>query len=97
MELRHLGYSLAAAEERHFTRAAKRPGIAQLPLSHHIQQFEDESGFLLFQRLPRGVALTEAGESFLVDVNSLLDKLDSVVNDTREIACSPSAPSGHLI
>ena len=72
MELRHLRYFVAVAEELSFTRAAERLHIGQPPLSHAIQVLEADVGAQLFERTKRSVRLTGAGALFLADARRIL-------------------------
>jgi DNA-binding transcriptional LysR family regulator len=72
MELRHLRYFVAVGEEQHYGRAAERLHVAQPALSRQIQDLEKEMGFVLFDRLPRGVRLNAAGKLFLTDARRIL-------------------------
>src|ERR1700687_2080589 len=86
MELRHLRYFVAVGEEQHFGRAAVRLHIAQPALSRQIQDLEKEIGFLLFDRLPRGVRLSAAGTLFLSDARRILDDGDEARGRAERVA-----------
>ncbi|NWE12552.1 MULTISPECIES: LysR family transcriptional regulator [Pseudomonas] len=76
MELRHLRYFIMVAEERHFTRAAARLNMQQPPLSQQIRALEQELGFDLFKRHPKGVDLTAGGLVFLDEARIILARVE---------------------
>jgi DNA-binding transcriptional LysR family regulator len=83
MELRHLRYFLAVAEELNFRRAAEKLDMAQPALSSQIHDLENEMGVLLFRRVSKGAELTEAGVAFLNAVPGIFDKVDHAVKAAR--------------
>ena len=86
MELRHLRYFIAVAEEAHVTRAAERLGMQQPPLSQQIRALEREFDVQLFRRKPRGVELTDAGRALLVHARAVLAQIDHAFATTRRTA-----------
>lgn len=86
MELRHLRYFVAVAEELNFTRAAKRLSISQPPLSLQIRQLEKEMGTQLLRRQRRGVELTNVGKLMLEEARVILKQVDQTKTDVRRRA-----------
>src|SRR6476619_4742412 len=86
MDLHHLRYFVAVAEEGHITHAAERLGMQQPPLSRLIKTMERELGLLLFNRRPRGVELTEAGRVFHDKARAILAEFDDAFEVTRRTA-----------
>ena len=86
MELRHLRYFVAVAEELNFTRAAERLGISQPPLSLQIRQLEKEMGTPLLRRQRRGVELTNVGMLMLEEARVILKQIDQTKTDVRRRA-----------
>ena len=93
VELRHLRYFIAVAEELNFSRAAQRLHMAQPPLSAAIRQLERDLGVELFARTTREVKLTEAGDAFLAGARRTLADADRAAEDAKRAA---AGELGHL-
>lgn len=85
IDLRRLRYFVVCAEELHFTRAAKRIGIAQPPLSQQIKHLEFELGTKLFERTTRGMELTSAGLSLLGDARNVIAAAEQAYSNAQRI------------
>ncbi|MER5429546.1 LysR substrate-binding domain-containing protein [Streptomyces sp. NPDC002588] len=93
MNLRHLRYFVAVAEERHFGRAADRLHMAQSPLSQAIRQLEADLGAELLHRTTRRVDLTDAGRAYLARARAILADVDDAAHEARRVA---AGAVGHL-
>jgi DNA-binding transcriptional LysR family regulator len=83
MQMRHFRYFIAAAEEGSFLRAAGRLRVAQPSLSRQIRDLERQVGVRLFERLPRGVRLTPAGDAFLREARQTMESAARAVAIAR--------------
>jgi DNA-binding transcriptional LysR family regulator len=84
IELRHLRYFVAVAQELHFSRAAEKLHIAQPPLSQQIRQLERIVGARLFERNRHSVTLTNAGQVFLKEILPILEQVEGAIQSARE-------------
>jgi DNA-binding transcriptional LysR family regulator len=86
MELRHLRYFVAVAEEQNVTRAAAWLHVSQPPLSRQIRDLEDELGVALFEHGAKAVRLTEAGRVFLLEARAVLQRASEAVQTVKAVA-----------
>jgi len=86
MELRHLRYFVAVAEEENVTRAALKLHVSQPALSRQVRDLEDELGFLLLERHANSMRLTEGGRVFLEEARAVLQRAEAAVKTARAAA-----------
>lgn len=86
MELRHLRYFIAAAEEENVSRAAVKLRVSQPGISRQIRDLEEEIGVQLFERGAKSLKLTEAGSAFLTEAKAVLDRAEEAVKLARGVA-----------
>jgi DNA-binding transcriptional LysR family regulator len=86
MELRHLRYFIAVAEEENVSHAALKLHVSQPGLSRQIRDLEDELGFSLLQRSAKSVRLTEAGRVFLTEARAVVQRVAEGVAAARAVA-----------
>ena len=93
MELRHLRYFIAVAELRSVRAASEQLHVTQPAISRQIKDLEDFIGAALFERTPRGLTLTAAGEAYLTQAREILTRVDAAKRLARQIA---TGTQGHL-
>lgn len=86
MELRHLRYFIAAAEEENVSRAALKLHVSQPGISRQIRDLEEEIGFDLFERTAKSLKLTDAGKVFLKEARAVLQRADDAVKNARAVS-----------
>jgi DNA-binding transcriptional LysR family regulator len=96
MELRHLRYVVAVAEELHFRRAAERLHVTQPVVSEQVRKLEDELGVRLFDRTQRNVALTDAGAALLTEAYAVLRHADAAWRVARNASARPGLRIGYV-
>jgi len=84
MDIRHMKYFLAIAEEKSISRAAKKLYISQPPLSQQLKALEEELGVRLFERTTRSLEITDAGRIFRERALQIVELLDSTVKEVRD-------------
>lgn len=85
MEFRQIRYALAVAKERSFTKAAERLNISQSAVSEQVKMLEEEAGFPLFRRTPRGIDVTERGRTFLYEAERIVGDVLSLSDTARRL------------
>jgi DNA-binding transcriptional LysR family regulator len=83
MELRHLRYFVAVAEQENVSRAALKLHVSQPGLSRQVRDLEDEIGFQLFERSAKSLKLTDAGKVFLTEAHAVLQRVEDAVKKAR--------------
>lgn len=86
MELRHLRYFIAVAEQENVSRAALKLHVSQPGISRQIHDLEEEIGFPLFERSAKSLRLTDAGRKFLDEARAVLQRADDAVKNARAVA-----------
>ncbi len=85
MEFRQIRYALSVAKERSFTKAAQRLNISQSAVSEQVKMLEEEAGFSIFRRTPRGIDLTERGRTFLYEAERIASDVLSLTDTARRL------------
>lgn len=85
MEFRQIRYALAVAKERSFTKAAERLNISQSAVSEQVKLLEEEAGFPLFRRTPRGIDVTERGRIYLYEAERIVGDVLSLSDTARRL------------
>jgi len=86
MELRHLRYFIAVADEENVSRAAAKLHVSQPGISRQIRDLEEELRFQLFERSAKSLKLTAAGKTFLTEARAVLQRTDEAVKNARAVA-----------
>lgn len=86
MELRHLRYFIAVAEQENVSRAALKLHVSQPGISRQIHDLEEEIGFQLFERSPKSLRLTDAGRKFLDEARAVLQRAEEAITNARAVA-----------